>query len=292
MKSIVFALPGNELLAERLAKMLNADMGVAVVRHFPDGETYVRVLSDVKDRKTIMVCTLAYPDDKLLSLYFLSQTLKSLGARCTCLVAPYLAYMRQDKVFHPGEGVTSAHFAKLVSGFADELFTVDPHLHRRKSMSEIYSIPCTVLHASHLIADYIRKQINNPILIGPDAESEQWVAEVARIAEAPFLILEKIRRGDEDVEVSVPQVDFYGSHTPILVDDIISTARTMIETIGHLKNAGMKNPVCIGVHAVFAGNAYKDLLNAGAASVITCNSVIHESNAIDISSLFDGILHQ
>ena len=151
MKPIVFALPGNEALAKSIAKAVQADLGESVIRQFPDGETYVRVLSDVKDRKTIMVCTLAHPDEKLLPLYFLSKTLKSLGADCTCLVAPYLAYMRQDKVFNQGEGVTSEYFASLISGFADTLITIDPHLHRRHSMSEIYSIPCKVIHALSLI---------------------------------------------------------------------------------------------------------------------------------------------
>ena len=79
-------------------------------------------------------------------------------------------------------------------------------------------------------------------------------------------------------------MDEYKNHTPVLVDDIISTARTMIETVGHLKKAGMKAPVCIGVHAVFAGNAYQDLKKAG-AKVVTCNTIPHESNGIDLSSI-------
>ena len=207
MKPIVFALPGNEILAESLAEAIQADLGEVLIRNFPDGETYVRVLSEVKNRKTIMVCTLAHPDEKLLPLYFLSKTLKSLGADCICLVAPYLAYMRQDKVFKQGEGVTSEYFASLISGFADTLVTIDPHLHRRNSMSEIYSIPCTVSHASKHISNWIKENVKLPVLIGPDSESEQWVSEVAKNAGAPFIVLEKIRHGDKNVEVSVPHIE-------------------------------------------------------------------------------------
>jgi len=285
MKPIVFALPGNEVLAKSIANAMQADLGETAIRQFPDGETYMRVLSDVKNRKTIMVCTLAYPDEKLLPLYFLSKTLKSLGADCTCLVAPYLAYMRQDKVFNEGEGVTSEYFASLISGFADTLITIDPHLHRRHSMSEIYSIPCKVIHASSLISAYISEHIANPLLIGPDAESEQWVSEVAKNANAPFIVLEKIRSGDRDVKVTVPQVEKFKNHTPVLVDDIISTARTMIETVGHLKNAQMKAPICIGVHAVFSGNAYEELKKSGVDKVVTCNTIVHHSNKIDVSNI-------
>lgn len=286
MKSIILALPGNEALTEQLAEKLNATIGKVTIRHFPDGESYIRVHEEVKGKKVVMVCSLYQPDEKLLPLYFLSNVAKDLGAKCTCLVAPYLAYMRQDKIFHEGEGITSRYFATLLSQFADSLITVDPHLHRISKLSEIYSIPTKVVHAADFISDWIKQNVESPVLVGPDSESEQWVSEVAKNADAPFIVLEKIRHGDRDVEVSIPQIEAYQYHTPVLVDDIISTARTMIETVGHLKKAGMRPPVCIGVHAVFAEHAYQDLLDSGAAKVVTCNTIPHESNAIDLSDLY------
>jgi ribose-phosphate pyrophosphokinase len=285
MKKIFFALPGNEALTQSLTEKCQAELGMAIIRQFPDGETYIKIESDVKDKQVILVCTLNHPDKKLLPLYYLSETAKELGAKSICIVAPYLAYMRQDKRFMPGEGITSVYFAKLISSFADALITIDPHLHRRSSLSEIYAIPTTVIHAADLISKWIRSHIEKPLLVGPDSESEQWVSEVAHHADAPFIILEKIRKGDKEVEISVPQVAQYKDHTPVLVDDIISTARTMIETIGHLKKAGMKKPVCIGIHGIFANNAYSDLITAGAAEVITCNTISHESNKIEIDEM-------
>lgn len=287
MEQIVFALPGNEMLAKGIAKKLNAETGEAEIRRFPDGESYVRVLSEVSGKEAIMVATFHNPDDKLLPLYFLSQLLKELKASKIRLIAPYLAYMRQDKRFREGEAVTSGYFAQLLSSFIDEIITIDPHLHRRYSMSEIYSIPCKVFHASGLISEWVKENVHQPLLIGPDKESEQWVSGVAKKAGAPFLVLEKNRHGDREVEVSVPKVEKYKNHTPVLVDDIISTARTMIETTEHLKRAGMKPPVCIGVHAVFAGNSYEDLKKSGASRIITCNTIQHESNEIDISKLLN-----
>jgi ribose-phosphate pyrophosphokinase len=284
-KTIFFGLPGNEKLTEQLAVKMHSEIGRITLRKFPDGETYVRILSDVKDKKVVIVCTLHEPDAQLVPLYFLSNTATALGAKNICLVAPYLAYMRQDKVFKPGEGVTSTYFGKLISEFADGIITVDPHLHRIKSLSKVYRIPNTVIHAAKAISEWIRKNIENPILIGPDEESEQWVSMVANNADAPFRVLKKIRHGDSDVEVSIPDVAHYKDATPVLVDDIISTGRTMIETIGHLKKEGMKPPICIGVHAVFAGNAYQELLACGVAKIITCNTIPHASNGIDLTDM-------
>lgn len=286
----MFALPGNEMLANNIAIAIQADLGDIEIRNFPDGETYVRILTRVEDRDVVVVCTLHQPDAKLLPLLFLCNLLKDLKVKSICLVAPYLAYMRQDKQFNQGEAVTSEYFARLLSSLVDRLITIDPHLHRRISMKEIYSIPCEVLHANGLISQWVKKNIPDALLIGPDSESEQWVSEVAKNAGVPFIVLQKIRHGDRNVDVSVPNIEKYKDCTPVLVDDIISTARTMIETVKHLKKAGMKPPVCIGIHPVFAENAYLALVNSGIGKVITCNTILHESNGIDISELVSSVI--
>jgi ribose-phosphate pyrophosphokinase len=281
----IFALPGNSMLAHGIVRHLEAEPGDFTVRRFPDGESYVRLLCDVEGQQAVVVCTLFQPDDKILPLYYLTKLLKENGAQSVTLVAPYLSYMRQDKEFNPGEAVTSDYFAVLLSSFVDRLITIDPHLHRHGSMSELYTIPCKVIHAAPLLSDWIRQNVVNPVIVGPDSESEQWVSEVAQKAGAPFLVLEKVRRGDHDVDVSIPVVAAYQRRTPVLVDDIISTAHTMIETVGHLRIGGMAAPVCIGVHPVFAGNAFDDLITAGAAEVISCNTIEHPSNRIDVSGI-------
>jgi ribose-phosphate pyrophosphokinase len=290
MNKIIFALPGNEILAKNISKKMNIAIGNFTLRQFPDQETYIRLLTDVKSKEVIIIDTLYQPDTKFLTLYFLSKLLKDSGALKITLVTPYLSYMRQDKQFLEGEAITSKYFASLISTFTDELITIDPHLHRRKSMSEIYTIPCKVLHATLLISDWILKNIDMPLLVGPDIESEQWVAETASQMKTPYIVLEKIRISDNEVKISMPKTEQYKNHTPVLIDDIISTARTMIVTVEHLKEAGMKPAVCIGVHGLFSGNAYDDLLNSGAGKVITCNTIPHISNEIDVSDLIAGSL--
>lgn len=285
MAQVVFAFKKNEQLAKHIIKAVQGEKGNMTMRQFPDGESYVRVLSDVSDKNVIVVCTLNRPDNKLLPLLFLCRLLKEQKAKSVTLVVPYLSYMRQDKQFNEGEAVTSVYFAELLSSFADKIITIDPHLHRRTSMQEIYSVPCEVLHAAPLIAQWIKHNVPKGVLIGPDSESKQWVAEIARAADAPYLILEKKRSGDRNVEISIPQLEQYKSHVPILIDDIISTGQTMIETIHHLQQAGTLPCICIGIHAVFAGDAFEKLQKSGAGKIITCTTIQHESNGIDVSEL-------
>lgn len=284
MKPVVFSLPGNEGIARTLATELGAELGAREVRRFPDGDSYVRLDTPVAGTTVIFACTLDHPDAKFLPLFLMASTARDLGATRVGLVCPYLAYMRQDKRFHSGEAISSVYFANLLSESVDWIITVDPHLHRHHSLEEIFSIPTIAVHVAPLLASWIRENVPNPVLIGPDGESEQWVASVASGARAPYVVLDKVRKGDRDVVISVPHLGQNSGRTPVLVDDIVSTGRTMIETIGCLANADFPPPICLGVHAIFAGDAYAALLAAGVAKIVTCNTIKHESNSIDVAA--------
>lgn len=274
--------PGNEALAADLAAACGGVVIAVEHRNFPDGETYLRVCGDVSGRTVVIACGLDRPDAKTLGLYLLSSTLRALGARRLILAAPYLGYMRQDRVFRDGEGVTARYFAQLLSGFLDGLVTVDPHLHRIHDLSEVYSIPTRAVAAAPAIAAWIAANVEAPVVVGPDVESEQWASDVARRAGCPFVLSQKTRRGDRSVEVAVPDLQAWRDRTPVLIDDIISTAKTMIAAVRHVRATMPKAPVCAGVHAVFAEGAYQDLLAAGPSRIVTCNTVGHETNAIDV----------
>ena len=217
-------------------------------------------------------------------LTFAAATARELGAVRIGLVAPYLCYLRQDQRFRPGEAVTSRLFARMVSGTFDWLVTIDPHLHRLAALDAAYTIPTRTLHAAPLIAEWITKNVQRPVLIGPDVESEQWVGAIAASCQAPHVVLEKRRHGDRSVEISIPDMASWDGRTPVLVDDIISSARTMIETVSRLTHCGMGTPVCIGVHGVFAAQAHEALRSA-CPRIVTTNTILHQTNDIDVSPL-------
>ena len=282
--TVVLAIPGNEDQATKLGARLGTAAITPEVRWFPDGEIYVRIDEDLGGHDAVIVGSLyPAPAEKFLMMSFLAATARDLGARRVGLVAPYLAFMRQDVQFKPGEGVTSAYFGRLVSGAVDWMVTVDPHLHRRASLEEIYSIPTQVARAAPEIAKWVATEIERPILVGPDAESVQWVAAVADACGAPYVILEKTRRGDRDVSISAPTAEKIAGRTPVLVDDIVSTGKTMVEATRQLVHAGSSAPMCVAIHAVFADDVQGELVAAGAAGIVTCNTIVHASNRICVA---------
>ncbi|MBX3155268.1 MAG: ribose-phosphate diphosphokinase [Deltaproteobacteria bacterium] len=284
--SVLIAIPGNEAHAARLGERLGVEVLVPEVRHFPDGEMYVRLPREAIAGDVAIVGNLEA--NSFLQVAFLAGTARDLGAVRVGLVAPYLAYMRQDACFNAGEGVTARYFARLVSSTVDWLVTVDPHLHRLDSLDRVYSIPTTIARAAPAIARWIADEVRDPVLVGPDAESAQWVSAVADRLGAPYVILEKTRRGDRDVSVAwagagpaaPPQLD---GHTPVLIDDIVSTGRTMLEATRRLRAAGTAAPMCIAIHAVFADAVGDELVAAGASGIITCDTIAHASNRICVA---------
>ena len=284
MNRVLIAQPGNEDMCKLLAPLIGADISVLETRQFPDGETYVRLDPSIAGKNVVFLCTLDRPDEKFLRLLFSCAAARDLGAARVGLIAPYLAYMRQDKPFHPGEAVTAHHFAKTLSAWIDWLVKVDPHLHRIHHLTDVYDAHAAVAHAAPAVAAWIGANVFQPVLIGPDEESGQWVSDIAGRAGAPFVALRKERLGDRNVKVTIPDLDKWSGRTPVIVDDIISTGQSMVETISGIRSEFAEKPVCIGVHGLFAGNAHADLAAAGAGRIVTCNTVLHETNAIDISA--------
>jgi ribose-phosphate pyrophosphokinase len=130
---------------------------------------------------------------------------------------------------------------------------------------------------------WIRENVENPLLIGPDEESTQWVKEIA--GKFPYIILKKVRYEDGHVEIIWPEMGDLGDKVPVLIDDIISSGSTMLQAIQHLKDQGISSPFCVAIHPIFSENSYQELLNTGVKGIVTCNSIPHPSNQIDISSL-------
>jgi ribose-phosphate pyrophosphokinase len=292
MKHVVLAAPGAEQVAALLAGHLQAALSPVEWRRFPDGESYFRLAEDLRDADVSVVACLRDPDPQALGLWYLADGARDLGARSVGLVAPYLPYMRQDKRFHPGEVITSKSFARFLSQEFDSLVTVDPHLHRYPSLDSLYTIPAVSVGSAAAIARWVAANVQEPVIIGPDSESEQWAADVAGRVGCPAIVLQKNRLGDRSVQISVPDVGSASGRQPILIDDIVSSARTMAVAARQVGEVFGRPPVCQGVHAVFAPDALQVLKDAGAGRIVTCNTLPHETNAIDVTGDIAGAVRQ
>jgi ribose-phosphate pyrophosphokinase len=278
---------GNSVsIAKKLSKKLKAKYSPLTLTSFPDGDIYLKYNTNVKGKEVVIVQSFQpLSDASLFHIIFAAQAAKNLGAKKVILVSPYLAYMRQDKSFHPGEAVSSKIMAKLLNTCVDKLITIDPHIHRYKSLKDIFTIPTKNLTANKLIAKYVHKTFKNDVIIGPDWESYQWAEEIAKDIHVDCTVLEKKRFSSRKVEVKmINPIPIKGKNV-VIVDDIISTGHTISEAAKQAKKLGAKSIIAIGVHGLFVENALEKMRKAGVNKVVTTNCIEHKTNKIDVTEL-------
>ncbi len=285
----LLAFETERALAQELAEALNLPLQFISRHRFPDGELRLVLPKPLPDC-VVLLRGLQQPNEKLVELMIAAPAARELGAKRLILVAPYLAYMRQDSEFTPGEAVSQRHIARLLSQFFDHVLTIDPHLHRIDSLDEVMPVGTGLaLSAAPVLGTWIAAQVPGALLIGPDEESAQWVREAAGCGGLHYAIGRKVRHGDAHVSLSLPDVDVAG-RAVVLVDDMASTGRTLIGAAQALLARGAASVDVAVTHALFNGDALPELQAAGVRHVWSSNAVPHESNAVSVVPLLAAAL--
>ena len=269
--------------AARIAQAAQLALAPIERHRFPDGEIKLR-LPDVLPEHVILLRTLNDPNEKLIELLLAAQTAHTAGARHLTLIAPYLAYMRQDVAFHPGEAISQRIIGRFLADLFQAVITVDPHLHRVATLQEAVPVRhAIVLSGAPLLSDLIAQHRQNPLLVGPDEESAQWVAQAAARHGFEHAVCHKVRHGDRAVEVALPELALAGRQV-VLLDDVASTGHTVAQAARLLLAAGAVSVDVAVTHALFAGDALQVMHDAGVGEVWSTDCIAHASNAVSMAA--------
>ncbi|MDH5376791.1 MAG: ribose-phosphate diphosphokinase [Gammaproteobacteria bacterium] len=270
--------------SQNLAKALGCAYLEPAIRQFPDEETLIK-LPPVNADHVVVCRSLNRPNHKLIELFLIAKTLRAQGIKHITLICPYLCYMRQDTQNEPGEVVSQKIIGQWLAELFDDVITVDPHLHRISRLAEAIPLKNALsLSASELMASHVAKQLKDAILFGPDEESEQWVSTAAQHAGLSYAVGKKVRHGDTEVSIELPDYDFR-SKTIIIMDDVASTGRTITQAAKLLRKAGAGDVFCLITHALFSGDAEQHLLENGITQIWSTDSISHKSNVVALSDL-------
>ena len=291
----LFYFENNENPAQQLAQACGLSAACISVHRFPDDELRLQLPVDAQGRTptdVVLYLSLDHPNDKLIELLLATQQAKALGTQRILLVAPYLAYMRQDIAFHPGEVVSQRIIGQFLAGLVDGLITVDPHLHRISRLDEAVPLPfAQVVSGADILAQYVQHHHAAPILIGPDGESEQWVAQAAQKRGWTYGVCQKVRHGDHEVTIELPPLPVR-DHAVVLLDDIASSGRTLAKACELLLAAGAASVDVAVTHALFAHDALDVIHGAGVRRVWSTDCVPHSSNTIAIAPALAPIVQE
>jgi ribose-phosphate pyrophosphokinase len=282
--SMLLAFDDEAALARNLAAALAWPLAFIERHRFPDGETRLRLPATLPAR-VVLLRGLQRPNEKLTQLLLSAAGARELGATGLTLVSPYLAYMRQDMAFAPGEVVSQRQLGRLLAAAFDALITVDPHLHRVTTMAEV--LPGrrgTALTAATLLGKHVARQVPRALLLAPDEEAGQWVRAAALASRLDHAVCKKLRRGDRDVDVALPAAEVAG-RAVVLLDDVASTGRTLVAAARAALTRGAASVDVAVTHALFVGDALAQVRAAGVRHVWSSDCVPHESNVVSVVPL-------
>jgi len=289
--TLLLGFPEYAPPARRLAAALNCPYREVDVHRFPDGESKLRLPTELPER--VIICrSLDHPNDKLIELLLTAETARAAGVACLDLVTPYLCYMRQDCAFNPGEAVSQHIIGRWLAGLFDGVITVDPHLHRVHQLDKVLPAKRSIsLSAGPLLAAFVRDHVRDAVLVGPDAESRQWVAHIAELCGMEYVVAEKQRHSDREVHITLPPCNLQG-RTTVIVDDVASTAHTLAAAARLLRDGGAAAVHCCVTHGLFVDDAESQLRDAGVDQVWSTDSVIHTSNVIELAGILAAAIEE
>jgi ribose-phosphate pyrophosphokinase len=284
---LLLGFDDEQAAGQALAQALGVPWAVVQRHRFPDGESKLR-LPPALPPEVLLLRGLHQPHDKLVELLITLPAARELGARRIVLVAPYLAYMRQDMAFTPGEAVSQRHIAALLASQVDGLITVDPHLHRIASLDAVMpGCRSLALSAAPLLGAWVAQRVPGALLLGPDEEALQWVAAAGAAHGLDHAVCHKQRLGDRDVRVALPDVPLR-DRAVVLMDDVASTGRTLVEAATAALGAGAASVDVAVTHALFVGDALAQLQAAGVRHVWSSDAVPHATAVVPITPLLAG----
>ncbi|MGC8593800.1 MAG: ribose-phosphate diphosphokinase [Nitrososphaeria archaeon] len=276
-------------IAFPLAKKLGAEYSFVEVKKFPDEETYIRINTEVKGNDVIYVNSLQpNPNEALTETLITIDAINEQGAKRVFAVIPYMSYARQDEMFNAGEAVSVFTVGKLFKALnVQAIYTVDMHLHRIKDPRVTFGSSLINLTGVRELSKYVRTHLNykNRIVVGPDAEAEQWAKIMGEELGLPYVTLEKKRLSGSEVKISEKHLGLKEKDV-IIVDDIISTGGTILEAVKLLRDEGANRIAVTCTHPILAGDAYSKLKELDLELLAGTDTVLSPISFVEVYPVF------
>jgi len=285
---IIIPGPNSQNIAKEVAKLTNSELARVEAKQFPDGETYVRIHSDVKGKDAVIIDTQNMQNDSIVQAILMSEALREEGVKSITLVAPYLAYARQDKKFNYGEPISIKALAKVYSMLFDKIITINPH---ETHIKEFFDIPFVYGDAIPKLAEHAGVKLEKPLVLSPDKGAVELAKRAAEVLNCECDYLEKTRLSPTEIKIAPKNLDVKGKDV-LIVDDIISTGGTMATAISMLIEQGARSVIAACVHPVLIGDAINKLHIGGASEIVGTNTYPSEVSKVCVSTIIADILNK
>ncbi len=279
---IIVGGPASNGVDYGISKALSLPLVKAESKIFPDGESYIRIPDSVKGNSVVIVqSTFPEQDKRLMELFFMSETLKDMGATNISAIVPYLAYSRQDRRFMEGEAISIKTVLRMISqAGVSSLLTVEPH---HEEEMKYFSGSVKTVSPYEEIAMEIKKHTRDPFVLAPDRSALGRAERVAKVLGGEFSYVEKLRDREtgKTTIAGAPNFNLKGKDV-ILIDDIISTGGTMVQAAEYAYSRGAERVIASACHVLLVGDAKSRLKKAGVKMIFGTNSIKNDDEVITV----------
>ena len=260
-------------MAEAISKSIDVPLGKAMLRDFPNGETFVRIEENVRGEDTYIIQSTCPPvNQNIMELFIMIDALRRASASRITAVLPFYGYARQDRKDQPRVPISAKLIANLlVSAGANRILTVDLHA---QQIQGFFDIPVDHLYAAPVLFDYLKKMdLGDQIaVVSPDVGGIKMAHAYSQLLHADLAIVAKRRMSDTEVE-TVSVIGKVRDKTVVLVDDMTETAGTLVSAARILRRRGAKRIIAVVSHAGLNDLGVKRLRKSNIDELITTDTV-------------------
>jgi len=269
----IFAGSSSMHFAEKMCSYLGTELGKSQTIKFSEGNTFVKILEKVRDKDVYIVQTIGMsPNDEFMELLFWIDAFKRSSASSVTAIIPYFSYAKGDKKDEPRVSIRARVCADCleITG-VDRIVTMDLH---SPQIQGFFKKPVDHLYGFPILCEYIKsKNIENLVVVSPDAGFAKNARKFATILKAPVAIGDKIRT-DHDEKAQVLEIigDVKGKNA-VIVDDFTISCGTLADTARALKENGAGKIYACVTHALLRDNGLKKLEESEIEELIITDTV-------------------
>ncbi len=269
----VFTGNSHPELARAVTEYLGIPLGKSEVFNFANGNTFARILENVRQRDVFVIQPFCYPvNHSIMELLIMLDAFKRSSAGRITAVVPYYAYGRTDKKDQPRVPITARLLADLLSvAGANRLLTVDLHA---AQIQGFFNIPVDELTALNILGGYFKqKDLVDPVVVATDIGISKRARDLAAILNAPLAIMEKRRVGNADRTETLNVIGEVSGRTAITMDDEIDTGGSLCNTINTLIARGAREVYSCCTHPVCSGPCMERIESSPVKEVVVTDSL-------------------
>ncbi len=288
-KIMIFSGSGSQKLTQKICDSLSVPMGKSEVFRFSEGNTFVRVLENVRGRKVYLVQSTVFPaNDNFMELLFWIDAFKRASADSVTVIIPYFSYAKGDKKDEPRVSIRARVCADAIEiAGADRVVTMDLH---SPQIQGFFRIPVDNLYALPVHCERIKKEkLDNLVVVAPDTGYAVHARKYAASLGASVAIADKQRLAhDEHAEILEVIGDIENKNV-VVVDDFTISGGTLVSVSKKLKSMGAKRIFAMISHGVFTGDSIKEIDASPIEKLIVTDTVENQpvklSKKIEIVSV-------